>query len=98
MVNEPAQPKQQHATVLVLLAILLAAIAVAAVIYLIPGREQGVPAIEQEDGATSTVGLQGFNTGTLQSSEYTSLDSGLFTRGLLPVQPPAGTGKANIFR
>lgn len=97
MVNEPAQPKQQNSTALVLLAILFAALAVAAVIYLIPGTDKAVPGA-QDNGSTNTVGLQGFNTAILQSREYAALDASLLTRGLLPVVPPAGTGKANIFR
>ncbi len=97
MANETQEPKQQHTTIILLIAILLAAGAVAAVIFFIPGTDTIIP-FEQRDGSTNTVGAQGFDTGVLQGQDYTTLDLNLLNRGLLPVQPPAGAGKTNIFR
>lgn len=39
----------------------------------------------------------GFDTTVLRSSRYTTLDQQLVNDGSLPVQPPAGVGKANPF-
>ena len=97
MANETQEPKQQHMTIILLIAILLAAGAVAAVIYFVPGTDTIIP-VQKNEGSTSTIGAQGFDTGVLQSREYTALDLNLLNRGLLPVQPPAGAGKTNIFR
>jgi len=97
MENETQEPKQQHTTIILLIAILLAAGAVAAVIFFVPGTDSIIP-LQQHNGSTNTIGAQGFDTGVLQSQEYTTLDLNLLNRGLLPVQPPAGVGKTNIFR
>lgn len=97
MENETSEPKQQHTTIILLIAILLAAGAVAAIIFFMPGTDTDIP-FSQNEGSTNTVGAQGFDTGVLQSREYTQLDASLMQRGLLPVQPPAGAGKTNIFR
>lgn len=97
MENDTSEPRQQHTTIILLAAILLAAGAVAAVIFFVPGTDTDVP-FQQGGGSTNTVGVQGFDTGVTQSREYSELDLGLLQRGLIPVQPPAGTGKTNIFR
>lgn len=89
---ETASP--QRMTIIILGAVLLAAVAVGAVIYFTPTLnltpEPYTPAPLE--------GQTGFNTAVLTKPEYTSLDASLFTRGLLPVQPPATAGKPNPFQ
>lgn len=99
---ETASP--QRMTIIILGAVLLAAVAVGAVIYFTPtlnvNPETAVVLEDQEgpapyrDAVTGT----GFDTAVLTKPEYTSLDASLFTRGLLPVQPPATAGKPNPFQ
>lgn len=83
----------QRMTIIILGAVLLAAVAVGAVIYFTPTlyRTPGQPTQTKEE-------FQGFDTAILSKPEYTALDASMFTRGLLPVQPPTTTGKQNPFQ
>lgn len=101
---ETATP--QRMTIIILGGVLLAAVAVGAVIYFTPTLDltQGQPN-EQATGeygagtVSQTEGeFQGFDTAVLSQPKYTKLDASLFTRGLLPVQPPATAGKQNLFQ
>jgi Tfp pilus assembly protein PilO len=90
----------QHMTLYIFGGVLLAAIVVALVIYFMPntaldiveGPELGVQ-VAQETGTQRE-----FNISVLQRTEYKELDASLFVRGLLPVAPPTGTGKTNLFQ
>lgn len=86
----------QRMTIIILGAVLLAAVAVGAVIYFAPtlnlNPETAVAPESQEVSDT------GFNTAVLSKPDYTALDASMFTRGLLPVQPPATAGKQNPFQ
>lgn len=98
---ETAQP-QQHMTLIVLAGALIAAVAVALVIYFLPGTDQTVSEVSAplENGVVAVqdgTNTQ-FDTSLLQRPEYANLDMSLFARGLLPVQPPVGAGKTNLFR
>lgn len=90
----------QHMTLIVLSGALLAALAVAAVIYFVPTLTPVAPEaqIENTQVVLEETASTEFNTSVLQRTEYKELDASLFTRGLLPVQPPVGTGKTNLFR
>lgn len=77
-------------TIVALVAILLAAVAVAVVVL-------GLPAGRAPDSAPSTTAPQRIDTNVLQRSDYTGLDSSLLQQGALPVQPPPNIGKANPF-
>lgn len=90
----------KNMTLIVLSGALLATLAVALVIYLIPSGTDVVEDLPIENGqiAVENTVTTEFNTSVLQRTEYTNLDSSLFLRGLLPVQPPAGVGKTNLFQ
>lgn len=96
MESEPAK----HTTIIVFGGILLAAVVVALVMYFLPGNEaddtQELQTIDT--GEQQVAGPVNFNTAVLERNEYKELDASLFTRGLLPVTPPTGTGKTNVFR
>lgn len=99
---ETSEPiTQNHMAIVILSAILLAVIAVTAVIFVLPSFTPGSSnndVLLGEDGVSSTAPSQGFNTGVILRPDYANLDTSLSTRGLVPVQPPTGTGKANIFQ
>ncbi len=90
----------KNMTLIVLSGALLAAIAVALVIYFMPGTSNVAdePIVENGQVAVDNTVTTEFNTSVLQRTEYTNLDMSLFARGLLPVQPPAAPGKTNLFR
>lgn len=94
----------QHMTLIVFGGALLAAIVVALVIFFLPSiKNEEDPLIAQGDGETAPAAgvvlqTKNFNTSVLDNPQYKELDSSLFTRGLLPVAPPTGTGKTNLFR
>lgn len=101
MENTPTQ--SQHMTLIVIGGALLAAIVVGLIVFLMPNNvEEDFPVEEittQEEDITSTITIQkNFDTSVLDSSNYTQLDRSLFVRGVLPVIPPTGTGKTNLFR
>lgn len=97
----------QRMIIIILGAVLLAAVAVGAVIYFIPSiniktvmdmvqpQEQS---LEEIFPPQANSGAPLFNTAVLAEPKYTALDASLFTRGLLPVQPPATAGKPNPFQ
>ncbi len=104
----------QKIIIVILGAILLAAVAVALVIYFRPalnlqpfqipesqidnqGPAPRLPA-GQAGSPASGEGEVGFDTTILTRPDYTALDSSLFVKGLLPVQPPVGAGKQNPFQ
>jgi hypothetical protein len=98
---ETEQTKPQHMTLIVLSGALLAAIAVALVIYFLPSLNSDTTELPVENGQVAldnSAVTSEFNTSVLQRKEYTDLDMSLFSRGLLPVQPPTGVGKTNLFR
>lgn len=90
----------KNMTLIVLSGVLVAALAVALVIYFLPSGSDVTEDLPIENGqvAVDTNVTTEFNTSVLQRTEYTNLDSSLFLRGLLPVQPPAGVGKTNLFQ
>lgn len=94
----------QHMTLIVFGGALLAAIVVALVIFFLPSTEteEDLLLVEQGEEVTpvTSVALQttNFDTSVLDNAQYKELDSSLFIRGLLPVAPPVGTGKTNLFR
>ncbi len=91
---------QQHMIPIVLGGALVAALAVAAVIYFIPSMDSTPEDLiaPTDQVALQTSGTGQFDTSLLQAPEYNALDASLFSRGLLPVAPPAGTGKTNLFQ
>jgi hypothetical protein len=98
---ETSEPiTQNHMAIVILSAILLAVIAVTAVIFVLPSFTPGSnnDVLLGQDGVSSTTSGQGFNTGVVLRPDYANLDTSLSARGLVPVQPPTGTGKANIFQ
>lgn len=96
MESEPTK----HTTLIVFGGALLAVVIIAIVVYVMPrsneelARELEAPTELAQETKTQTT----FNTSVLERTEYKELDIGLFTRGLLPVTPPTGTGKTNLFR
>lgn len=92
------EPRQHHMVLIVLSGALLAALVVAVVIYFVPSSGT-LPVQDSADQTALNTGTSpDFNTAVLQRAEFRALDTSLFTRGLLPVQPPTGTGKANLFQ
>lgn len=96
MESEPTH----HTTLIVFGGALLAAIIIASIIYFLPSsnpefaQELTIPTAPLEE----TISRKNFDLSVLERTEYKDLDNSLFTRGLLPVAPPTGTGKTNIFR
>ena len=90
-------------TIVVLVAILLAGIGAIGLVYFAPSGSS-VPT--PTNTATDTTGqldqtitsTATFSTGVLQRSDYSALDLGMVSQGRLPVQAPAGTGKADPFQ
>lgn len=103
---ETASP--QRMTIIILGAVLLAAVAVGAVILFTPSlnpEPQDIVEPVTEDSIdeglapqSNEISSTGFNTAVLTQPEYQALDASLFTRGFLPVQPPATAGKQNPFQ
>jgi hypothetical protein len=93
----------QHMTLIVFGGALLAAVVVAVVVFVIPADPEDDPLL-MDDVLTETtapvneVVTTTFNTSVLENPKYQELDNSLFIRGLLPVNPPTGTGKTNLFR
>ncbi len=92
---ETASP--QRMTIIILGAVLLAAVAVGAVIYFAPTLNL-TPQDDVGLAPLSPEGEVGFDTAVLTHPDYAALDTSLFARGLLPVQPPATAGKQNPFQ
>ncbi|MEK7500198.1 MAG: hypothetical protein AAB649_06385 [Patescibacteria group bacterium] len=96
MESEPTH----HTTLIVFGGALLAAVIVAVVIYFLPSKPQEF--VQVTDNSAEPIqeasSQKNFDTSVLQRSEYKDLDASLFTRGLLPVVAPTGTGKTNLFR
>lgn len=98
---------QQQKMIIVLAAVLIAALlASGIVVYVIStsSTEEVDPlfADQPTDSASDatpapTSDQTGFDTAPLKRNDYTSLNAQLIQAGQLPVQPPAGTGKANPF-
>lgn len=91
-------------TIVILGAIVLAGIGAVGLVYFAPnGGSSPAPidttvtdsATQADQAMTST---KTFSTGVLQRSDYSALDLGLISQGRLPVQAPAGTGKADPFQ
>ncbi|MGH7928510.1 MAG: hypothetical protein ACREQV_12020 [Candidatus Binatia bacterium] len=93
--------RKQRTMIIMLSAVLLAVlVASGAVFFLLPSDtteppQPSAPTANQDTNAPST--SQGFHTGVLERSVYQSLNTNLIETGLLPVRPPAATGKANPF-
>ena len=88
---------------IIILVVVLAVVVIASVLVfmLLPGNQPNTPA-NQKIGQTnlpSATGSNGtnFKLNVLQRSAFTSLNNSLIDSGILPVRPPAGTGKANPF-
>ncbi len=96
MESEPTH----HTTLIVFGGALLAAVIVAVVIYFLPSNKDEFAQVTDNTSVPAQEGVSqnSFDTSVLQRSEYKELDASLFTRGLLPVVPPTGTGKTNLFR
>ena len=92
-----AEKNTQQKIIVILIASLLAVVAAGVVIiFVIPSA--GPPQdIDQTDATPRQAPTSTFDTSVLQRSDYTLLDIGLFIRGLIPVKPPIGAGKANPF-
>lgn len=75
------------------LGVLLAIVVVAglAVFFALPGEQE-----QSQPTGTTTAGQQ-FDFDFLQQQEFLQIDRELINQGLLPVRPPAETGKANPF-
>lgn len=87
-------------TIIMLVAALLAVLLVSiTVLYLLPTGRDSVPVepLSQDEAGSAAPAGTGFNWQVLERSVYKALDSTLLQRGLLPVKPPVGTGKANPF-
>ncbi len=92
-------PPNQRKTIIILAAALLAVLVVsAAVLFLLPNNSEVVPgqSVVQDELEEAASGV-GFNLQVLERSAYKALNSTLLQNGLLPVKPPAATGKANPF-
>lgn len=84
------QPPQRM--IITITAVFLAAIAVGAILYFMNFKQS------QDQEMLAPQQIEGFNTALLGQAEYTALDATLFSRGLLPVQPPGNAGKQNPFQ
>ena len=85
----------QRKLIIILGIMLLAVIVVSsAILFLLP--EEGSQPLNPS-AIPQTTRSDGFNTGVLQRSSYTLLNTTLIENGFLPVRPPATTGKANPF-
>jgi hypothetical protein len=95
---ESATP--QRMTIIILSAVLLAAAAVGLVIYFTTATspQYQEPVTEVPTTTDAPVASGDFNTAVLQSPAYGKLDNSIFTRGLIPVQPPTSAGKPNPFQ
>lgn len=96
METEPTK----HTTLIVFGAFLGVAIIISLAVYFIMGTGSDV---SDEFGVVGTTpeivaSQKNFNTAVLDRAEYRDLDGSLFTRGLIPVTPPTGTGKTNLFQ
>lgn len=80
-------------TIVIMLAVLLALVAVGGVIIFLLPAEPSVPTTP--DTAVSVP--QRLDTTILERTDYTGLDTSLLQQGALPVLPPATVGKANPF-
>lgn len=97
----------QKKLIVTLVAILLAVIVVSAgVLFMLPSTDEpGAPLLSDETQTSTTpstttqqdVSGSGFNVSIFQSTAFRALNLQLITGGRLPVQAPAGTGKANPF-
>ncbi len=90
-------------TIVVLVAILLAGIGAIGLVYFAPnGSSVPTPSSTTTDTAgqldQTITNTSTFSTGVLQRSDYSALDLGMVSQGRLPVQAPAGTGKADPFQ
>jgi hypothetical protein len=65
-----------------------------------PGAAESPAATYVPDASTSPVAASpaSFSTNVLQRSDYQALDQKLIQQGSIPVQPPQGTGKSNLFQ
>lgn len=68
-----------------------------AVLYILPKNDAGAPTATLAPSDGTTAPTTGFNLTVLSRSAYKALDLGPIQSGLLPVQPPTGTGKPNPF-
>ena len=96
----------QRKLIIVLLAVLLAVLAASGVVlvFLPTGGQSEDPVTgtststqNNQPGDIDEQDVQGFNLQTLERNAFKELDTGMIQRGLLPVKPPQGTGKANPF-
>ena len=96
MESEPTK----HTTIIVFGGILLAAVVVALTLFFLPSVPMDdAPVLDPMQSASKEEARPtNFNTAVLERKEYKDLDNSLFVRGLLPVTPPTGTGKTNVFR
>lgn len=94
MSNVLPMAERQQRVIIILVAVLIAAAVVAGILWwMLPGE----PAVQQDLTQTQARPGGGFDLGVFNRSGYTAIDQRLIREGALPVQPPAGTGKANPF-
>lgn len=91
----------QTRLIVILVGILIAIAAISLfLLWYLPGLISPKPISDNDlPGTTDTLQpiTTTFNTNVLQTSDYLLLDTQLIKEGSLPVQPPAGVGKANPF-
>lgn len=91
------QQKLAYGTVAVLLAIFLM---VLVYLQISRGRDRvSVPPTEAVtvEGLASSTAARPFNTTVLRDPRYRALDRSLIDQGRVPVAPPPGRGKPNLF-
>ena len=91
----------QNRLIIMLAAVLFAVVAVSVgLLYIVPGEKSSGPSLatpEISPMPTSSGVSSDLNSDTFQLKGYQVLNTKPVQDGLLPVQPPAGVGKANPF-
>lgn len=92
------QQKLAYGTIIALTAVFLVVL-----VYLQISRGRELVPVQPTTGSINVGGLgpsaaaRPFNVGILRDPRYQSLDRSLLDQGRIPVPPPGGRGKPNIF-
>ena len=89
-------PNAQQRLMIVLGAVLLAVILVSGIIIVVLPNTSPTQ-IDQESDPAATATPATFDLTVFERAPFKALNNALLQNGLLPVQPPPATGKANPF-
>jgi hypothetical protein len=92
-----ATTSQRRLIAVLVMVLVLVITASVAVLFLLPGQEASVSQPSFDGQMPVSTDRSGFDLTVLERGDYQALNIGLLDSGLLPVQPPAATGKANPF-